>query len=159
MYPMTVDLALLMIRVAAGLIVAAHGAQKLFGVFGGPGLVKWHGAVASMGFAQPRVMGTLAAFVEFFGGILFAIGLYLPVVAAMLCLDMLVAIFKVHGPKGFFVQGGGYEYTLMLLIVFAAIGIMADPVLFAVVAVVGAGLTLVAAAIGTPAGMRHPASR
>lgn len=159
MYPVGMDLALSIIRIAAGLIIAAHGAQKLFGVFGGPGLVKWHGAVASMGFAQPRVMGTLAAFVEFFGGLAFAVGLYLPMVGAMLVIDMLVAILKVHGPKGFFVQGGGYEYPLMLLVVFAAIGIMADPILFSVVAVVGAGLTLVAATIGTTAGMRRTAPR
>lgn len=153
------DFALLVIRVAAGLFVAAHGAQKLFGVFGGPGLVKWHGAVASMGFAQPRVMATLAAFVEFFGGLAFAIGLYTPVVAAMLVVDMVVAILKVHGPHGFFVQGGGYEYTLVLAIVFAAVGATADPVLFATVFVVGAGLTLVAATIGTPASARRTAPR
>src|SRR5690242_20756112 len=123
MYPVGADLALLIIRVTAGVIVAAHGAQKLFGVFGGPGLQKWHGAVAAMGFVQPRVMGTLAAFTEFFGGLAFAIGLYTPVVAAMLCVDMLVAVFKVHRPKGFFVQGGGYEYPLLLTILFAVIGV------------------------------------
>jgi len=153
------DVALLIIRIAAGLFVAAHGAQKLFGVFGGPGLARWHGAVASMGFAQSRLMGTLAAFVEFFGGIAFAIGLYTPVVAALLVVDMAVAIWKVHGPKGFFVQRGGYEYTLILLIVFAAIGALADPVFFAAVLVVSAGATLVAAAIGTTASIGRPQPR
>jgi putative oxidoreductase len=159
MYPIGADFALLVIRVAAGLIIAAHGAQKLFGVFGGPGLQKWHGAVAAMGFAQPRVMGTLAAFTEFFGGLAFAIGLYTPVVAAMLCVNLLVAVFKVHAPKGFFTQAGGYEFPLLLIIVFAAIGVMSDPVFFAAVLVVGAGATLIAATIGTPAEMRRPAPR
>ncbi|HYK97873.1 MAG TPA: DoxX family protein [Candidatus Acidoferrales bacterium] len=159
MYPIGADLALLIIRVAVGLIIAAHGAQKLFGVFGGPGLAKFQGMVASMGFVQPRVMGTLAAFTEFFGGLALAIGLYLPVVAAMLCVDMLVAVFKVHAPKGFFVQGGGYEYPLLLAIVFAVIGVVSDPVFFAVALVVGAGLTLVAATIGSPAEVRRAAPR
>lgn len=153
------EYALLVIRVAAGLIVAAHGAQKLFGVFGGPGLAKWQGAVGSMGFVQPRVMGTLAAFVEFFGGLAFAVGLYLPVVAAMLLIDMAVAIVKVHGPRGFFTQGGGYEFPLLLAIVFTVVGVAADPLVFAVVAVVGGGVTLVAATIGTAAGVRRPAPR
>ena len=62
------DLALAVLRVAIGLVLAAHGAQKVFGVFEGPGLEKWRGAVAGMGFAQPRVMGTLAAFLAWFGG-------------------------------------------------------------------------------------------
>ena len=159
MYPIGADLALLIVRVAAGLIVAAHGAQKLFGVFGGPGLQRWHSAVASMGFVQPRVMGTLAAFTEFFGGLAFAIGLYTPVVAAMLCVDLLVAVFKVHAPKGFFTQTGGFEFPLLLTIVFAAIGIMADPVFFAVVLVVGAGVTLVAATVRGPAEVTRPAHR
>ena len=151
--------ALLIIRMAAGLFMAAHGAQKVFGAFGGPGIAKWHGAVGSMGFAQPRVMGTLAAFTELFGGIAFAAGLYLPFVGAMLVIDMAVAIAKVHGPKGFFVQGGGYEYSLLLLIVCAAIGVMADPVWFALTAVVGGGITLVAATVGTPASVRRAAPR
>ena len=145
------DLALLIIRVAAGLIVAAHGAQKAFGLFGGKGLTRWHGAVASMGFAQPRVMGTLAAFVEFFGGLAFASGLYLPVVAALLVIDMAVAILKVHASKGFFTSAGGYEFPLMLALVFTTVGAAADPVFFAVTAVVAGGVTLVAATIGTPA--------
>jgi len=159
MYPVGPDLALLIIRVAAGLIVAAHGAQKLFGVFGGPGLQKWQGAVASMGFVQPRVMGALAAFTEFFGGLAFAIGLYTPVVAAMLVIDLLVAVFKVHAAKGFFTQTGGYEFPLLLTIVFAVIGVMSDPVFFAVVLVVGAGVTLVAANLGTRAEVARPAPR
>jgi len=159
MYPIETDLALLIIRVVAGLIIAAHGAQKLFGVFGGPGLQKWHGAVAAMGFVQPRVMGTLAAFTEFFGGLAFAIGLYTPVVAAMLCVDMLVAVFKVHRPKGFFVQGGGYEYPLLLTILFAVIGVMSDPIFFAVVLVIGAGVTLVAATVRKPAEVTRTAPR
>src|SRR5438874_7501652 len=117
------DLALTVIRVAIGLVLAAHGAQKVFGMFEGPGLEKWHGAVASMGFAQPRVLGTLAAFTELFGGLALAIGLYIPIAAAMLAVDMLVAIRKAHWAKGFFVQKGGYEYPLVLFIALCVIGV------------------------------------
>ena len=117
------DLALAVLRIAIGLVLAAHGAQKVFGVFEGPGLEKWRGAVAGMGFAQPRVMGTLAAFTELFGGLAFAIGMYTPIVAAMLAVDMLVAIVKAHWAKGFFVQKGGYEYPLVLFIALCVIGI------------------------------------
>ena len=68
-----------------------------------------------MGFAQPRVLGTLAAFTELFGGLALAIGLYIPIVAAMLAVDMVVAIKKAHWSKGFFVQKGGYEYPLEII--------------------------------------------
>lgn len=118
------DLALAIIRVAVGVVLAGHGAQKLFGAFGGPGLGRWHGAVASMGFAQPRVFATLAAFAEFFGGLMLAIGLLVPLVAAMLAIDLVVAIVKVHRSKGMWVTNGGYEYALVLLLVVCVLGLM-----------------------------------
>lgn len=130
------DLALTLIRVVAGLVIAAHGAQKVFGVFGGPGLVKWHGAVRSMGFAQPRVIGTLAAFAELFGGLALALGLYTPIVAALVAVDLIVAIVKAHWTKGFFVQKGGYEYVLVLLAVTCAVGLTA-PTRYSVDAALG----------------------
>ena len=151
------------VRVAIGLVLAAHGAQKVFGVFEGPGLEKWRGAVAGMGFAQPRVMGTLAAFTELFGGLAFAVGLYTPIVAAMLAVDMLVAIKKAHWSKGFFVQKGGYEYPLVLFIAMCVIGLspttsysvdgalglfLANAMWFAVVFVVGAIVVAAAAMAG-----------
>ncbi len=117
------DLALTIIRIAVGLVLAGHGAQKLFGAFEGPGLARWHGAVASMGFAQPRLFATLAAFAEFFGGLLLAIGLLVPIAAAMLAIDMAVAIVKVHWSKGMWVANGGYEYPLVLFVVLAVLGL------------------------------------
>lgn len=173
MHGLDSDLALSLVRVTVGLIVAAHGAQKVFGVFGGPGLAKFQGMVASQGFAQPRVFATLAAFTELFGGLALAIGLYTPMVAAMLCLDMLVAVFKVHAPKGFFNQGGGYEYPLALALVFAAVGlngatrysldaalgIVAGAAWFVLVFVVGGLITVAASATGVSAAAQRTAPR
>lgn len=173
MYGMDSDLALSLIRIAVGVIVAGHGAQKVFGSFGGPGLAKWQGAVAAMGFAQPRVLATLVAFTELFGGLALALGLYTPMVAAMLCLDMLVAIVKVHAPKGFFVQGGGYEYPLALAIVYAvvglngatrysldaALGITPGAAWFVLVFVIGGLVTIAAAMTGAPVQAQRTAPR
>lgn len=136
MIELTPDLALTVIRVTVGLVIAGHGAQKLFGAFGGPGLERWHGAVASMGFAQPRVMATLAAFVEFFGGLMLAVGFLTPVVAAALAIDMVVAVIKVHWPKGMWVTNGGYEYTLVLFVALVMLG-LAAPSAYSVDAVLG----------------------
>jgi putative oxidoreductase len=132
------DLALTIIRLAVGLVLAGHGAQKVFGAFEGPGLERWHGAVASMGFARPRVLGTLAAFTEFFGGLMLAAGFLTPVVAAALAIDMAVAIVKVHRGKGMWVTKGGYEYALVLFVVVAVLG-LARPTAFSVDAALGFG--------------------
>ena len=127
MLAMESELALAIIRVAVGVIVAGHGAQKLFGWWGGQGLEKWTGAVASMGFAQPRPFALLAAFAEFFGGLLLAIGLLTPFACAGLAVDMIVAIVKVHWSKGFWVTKGGAEYALTFLIVFVVFGLYGAP--------------------------------
>lgn len=138
MTELTPDLALTVVRVAVGLVLAGHGAQKVFGAFEGPGLERWHGAVASMGFAQPRVMGTLAAFVEFFGGLMLAVGFLTPIVAALLAIDMVVAIIKVHWSKGMWVTKGGYEYALVLFVVLVLLGLV-RPSVYSVDAVLGFG--------------------
>lgn len=138
MTELTPDLALTVLRVAVGLVLAGHGAQKLFGAFEGPGLERWHGAVAAMGFAQPRVMATLAAFVEFFGGLMLAVGFLVPVVTAGLAIDMAVAIVKVHWPKGMWVTKGGYEYALVLLVALVTLGLV-RPTVYSVDAALGFG--------------------
>ena len=145
------DLALTVIRVAVGLVLAGHGAQKVFGAFEGQGLERWHGMVAAMGFAQPHVIGTLAAFVELFGGLMLAVGFLTPIVAAALAIDMGVAIVKVHWSKGIWVTKGGYEYPLVLFIVCLMLG-LARPSAYSVDAALGFGggavLCLAVLAIG-----------
>lgn len=102
-----VDYALLAVRVVAGVIFAAHGAQKLFGAFGGPGLEK---TVEMMGpLAYPVTIG------EFFGGLGLIAGFLSRFSAAALIAVMIGAIATVHGRNGFFLQGGGFEYNLALI--------------------------------------------
>jgi putative oxidoreductase len=102
-----VDAALLVVRVAAGVIFMAHGAQKMFGAFGGPGLP---GVVESMG-----PIGYLVAIGEFFGGLGLLLGVLARFSAAALTVIMLGAIAMVHGQNGFFLSDQGYEFNLALI--------------------------------------------
>ena len=110
------DLGLLALRVVLGLVFLGHGAQKAFGAFGGPGLAGASGFMASLGLRPARFWAAVAAFGELLGGALVLLGLFTPVGAALIVATMAVAIAKVHGPKGFFIQNGGYEYNLVLLV-------------------------------------------
>jgi putative oxidoreductase len=109
------DIGLLVLRLAVGLTMAAHGGQKLFGWFGGYGIAGTGGFMESLGFRPGRVHATLAGIAEFGGGLLIALGLLTPVGAAMVIAVMVVAIGSVHLPKGFFVSDGGFEYNLMII--------------------------------------------
>jgi putative oxidoreductase len=113
------DISLLLVRVIVGVIFAAHGAQKLFGSFGGPGL-------AAMVQPPPAGMGLLGYPVtigEFFGGLGLIVGFLSRFSAASLIVIMLGAIFMVHGQHGFFLGRGpestlataGFEYNLALI--------------------------------------------
>jgi putative oxidoreductase len=119
---LSVDVFLLVLRAFVGLVVAGHGAQKVFGAFQGQGMTAFRARVAQFGFPA-RPFAELAAFGEFLGGIALALGLLTPIVSAILAVDMLVAIWKVHRPKGFWVTKGGYEYPLTLLVVFSLFGL------------------------------------
>lgn len=112
---MSFDLAILIIRLLVGLTVAAHGAQKLFGSFGGPGLKGLTGWLGSMRMRPAGLWAFLAGFSEFGGGILMALGLLGPVGALGVIAAMLVAIIAAHWGK-FFSTQGGMEYPLTLAI-------------------------------------------
>ncbi|MBX3437028.1 MAG: DoxX family protein [Planctomycetaceae bacterium] len=102
-----VDVSLLVMRVIVGTIMAAHGAQKLFGVFGGIGMAEF-----------AKMMGPVAYLVaigEFFGGLGIVVGLLSRFSAASNLVIMLGAIAMVHGKNGFFLQNQGYEYNLALI--------------------------------------------
>jgi len=105
---------LLIIRVVVGLSLLAHGAQKLFGAFGGHGIAGTAGFFESLGMRPGKLFATLAGLGETGGGLGLALGLLTPFSAAAIIATMLVAIVKVHLEKGFFVQNGGYEYPLVL---------------------------------------------
>jgi putative oxidoreductase len=109
-----VDVGLLVLRVVLGVIFVAHGAQKLFGSFGGPGLKGMAAFHDQLGIRPPYLMAVLAGLAEFVGGILVAVGFLTPLVAVALMVTMAVAVFKVHLKNGFFAQNGGYEFNLAL---------------------------------------------
>lgn len=109
------DVGILVLRVVVGLIMAAHGAQKLFGWFKGPGIAGTSGFVGQLGFRGAPGMARLAGTSEFFGGILLALGLLTPLAAAAIIGMMVTAIGSVHWTKGFFNSDGGYEFNLALI--------------------------------------------
>ena len=119
----TLDLALLILQLGVGLTFAAHGAQKLFGWWGGPGVAGWQGAMEQMGFRPARLFALTSAFIEFAGGVLLAAGLFTPVVAAILVAQAVVIIGHVHWSHGFFNSQSGVEFPLLLGIGAAAIGL------------------------------------
>ncbi|MEZ5646446.1 MAG: DoxX family protein [Burkholderiaceae bacterium] len=105
----------LLLRVPVGVIFAAHGAQKLFGWFGGYGLEGTGQFFASIGLAPGYLMALLAGSAEFFGGVALILGLLVRPAAAALAFTMFIALVSVHLSKGFFMATGGYEYALALL--------------------------------------------
>lgn len=109
------DIGLLILRVFVGLVFAAHGVQKLFGWFGGPGLAGFTGWLQSLGLRPARLWAWIAALVETVGGLLLALGVLTPIVAALLICQMLMAIAKAHWRNGFFNSNGGYEFNLTLI--------------------------------------------
>lgn len=107
------DAAILVVRLIIGLALAAHGAQKLFGWFGGYGLRGTGGFFENLGFKPGPMFALLAGLGEFGGGVLTALGLLNPVGPALIILVMLVAIITVHLPHGFFAASNGVELPLM----------------------------------------------
>ena len=105
---------LLILRLAVGLTLAAHGAQKVFGWFGGYGLAGTGQFFEQLGFRPGRVQAALAGTAELVGGLFLAAGFLTPAAAAAIVAVMLVAAVSVHIKKGFFATNGGYEYTLVL---------------------------------------------
>lgn len=112
---MNYDLLLLVLRVATGLMVAAHGAQKLFGWWGGPGYTGFRGGMSYMGLKPAGFWAAMGVASELGGGLLLALGLFNPLGALGVAAAMLTAIFLVHYPK-FFSTNNGSEFPLILLI-------------------------------------------
>jgi len=108
------DIGLLLLRVAIGLTLAAHGAQKLFGWFGGFGLERTGQMMTVLGFQPGARHAFRAGAVEFGAGLLLAIGLLTPVAAMFVASVMLVAAVSAHLKRGFFMSNGGYEYSFVL---------------------------------------------
>jgi len=113
----------LIIRVPVGVIFAAHGAQKLFGWFGGYGLEGTGQWMASQGFTPGFLMALMAGSAEFFGGIALILGLLTRPAAILTAFTMLMAM-TVHVSNGLFLSNNGYEFALSLLAVTTSIVFM-----------------------------------
>ncbi|CAM3905996.1 Putative oxidoreductase MhqP [Vibrio aerogenes CECT 7868] len=107
----------LALRLPVGIILMAHGSQKLFGAFGGYGLEGTGQWMASIGLGPGLLMALLAGSAEFFGGLAILAGLLVRPAAAVVAFTMVVAIVSVHLPHGLFLAQNGYEYALSLLAV------------------------------------------
>lgn len=116
-----VSIGLLIIRLVFGLTFAAHGTQKLFGWFGGYGIAGTGGWLESIGIKPGKFNAAMAGLAELIGGLLMALGLWMPVAAVLVVVVMLMAIAKVHAAKGYWAAAGGYEYNLAIIVV--AIGL------------------------------------
>src|SRR4051794_22334462 len=116
------DLGLLALRLGIGSTLAAHGAQKLFGWFGGGGIEGTAAGMEAMGFHPSRQSAVLAGLGEAGGGLLLALGLATPVGGAAAAATM-VAAGAVHKPAGFFATEGGYEYAGVLGLIGTALAV------------------------------------
>lgn len=115
------QLSALPLRVVAGILFIAHGAQKLFAWFGGYGLEGTGQWMESIGLAPGYLMALMAGSAEFFGGIFLLVGLLTRPTAVALAFTMLVAIFAVHFQNGLFMSNNGYEFALSLFAISVAL--------------------------------------
>jgi len=158
------DFALLLLRAVAGPVMAAHGAQKLFGWFGGHGIAGTAGFFEQLGFRPGRPFATAAALAELVGGALIALGFLGPVGPAIVLATMIVAVVSVHWPKGLFAQNGGYELPLVYAII-AVVLALTGPGAYSIDAATGLAslwnesLVLVALVVGIVGGIVNLAAR
>lgn len=112
----------LFIRIALGIVFLVAGVGKVFAV--GPkatGIAGFAGFLASLSVPMPTLFAWLVGLLELVGGLLLLVGLFTRYAAVLLAIDMLVATWLVHLPSGFAVGNGGYEYTLVLMLVSIAL--------------------------------------
>jgi len=114
---------LLLLRLVIGLTMAAHGAQKLFGWWGGSGMKGWTGVMTRMRIRPAAPWAWTSALGELLGGLGLAVGLLIPLPNLAIAGAMLVAIALVHWPKGFWNTKGGFEFNLSILAAVAAIAL------------------------------------
>lgn len=114
--------ALLILRLLIGLLFIGHGAQKLFGWFGGHGLDGTAAFFENLAVYPPKMWAIIAALSEAGGGLLLVLGFLTPVAAAAIIGVMLMAIIRVHWQNGLWLSNNGMEYTLTNIAVAAVLG-------------------------------------
>jgi putative oxidoreductase len=120
----TLSIALLMLRLVVGLTLVVHGMQKLFGWFAGSGLARLRQGFEKQGFKPAWLWVSFVILGEVGGGLSVALGFLTPLGAAGIFGTMFMATFKSHWKNGFIVSKGGYEYTLVLMAVSIALGLI-----------------------------------
>lgn len=147
------DIALLVLRVVFGLLMVGHGAQKLFGLFGGHGLEGTAGWLAGLNLKPPKLWALAGGLSEFGGGLLLAFGLLTPLAALALIGAMLIATVLVHFDKGLWASNGGYELPVTIAAAAATV-LIAGPGRYSVDAFLGISLPpllILAGALGIAA--------
>jgi putative oxidoreductase len=134
----TLSAGLLVARVVLGLLMAAHGAQKLFGWFGGHGLAGTGGFFEQLGFRPGKLFAATAATTESVSGLLVALGLLGPVGPALMLSVMIVAAVSVHAKNGVFASANGIEMPLLYAVGAVALA-LTGPGLFSLDAALGIG--------------------
>jgi putative oxidoreductase len=119
----TMSAGILVARLVVGLLMAAHGSQKLFGWFGGYGLAGTGGFFESLGFRPGRLFATMAGLTEFGSGLLVAAGFLGPVGPALMLSVMIVAMISVHVRNGIFAAANGIEVPLLYAVAAVAIAL------------------------------------
>jgi putative oxidoreductase len=152
------DAGILLARIVIGPLMAAHGAQKLFGWFGGYGLAGTGGYFEGLGFRPGRFYAALASATEIVSGLLLTLGLFGPVGSALLISVMIVAAISVHLQNGVFAQNNGIEVPLLYAITAAAIA-LTGPGVYSLDAALGLtslwtpGVTLLVLGLGIVGGL------
>jgi putative oxidoreductase len=118
------DLASLILRLSLGIVFLAHGLQKTFGMFSGPGLNGFSNMLSGLGFKPALLWASVAAFIELIGGVCLVLGVFTKSMATLIMLLMVVAVLKVHLSKGFFGMAGGFEYNFLIISVCIALIIL-----------------------------------
>ena len=174
----TLSVGLLLLRLVAGLTLAAHGAQKLFGWFGGAGFARTAQGMQKQGFKPAWLWTSLTVLGEVGGGLSLAFGFLTPLGAAGGVGAMAMAIVKVHWPHGFWNRDHGLEFPLQLLALSLAIGLVGPgsysldalfginvptPLLFGVLAIVALLVDVIGLLVSRPpavaqAEVKSPAS-
>jgi putative oxidoreductase len=108
------DLTLLALRLVVGLTFAAHGAQKAFGWWEGPGFGRWTKVMTAMRIQPAPLWAFVSTAAELVGGLALAIGLFTPFAAALLVAQSVVIVVVAHLPKGFWSRSGGVEFPLTI---------------------------------------------
>lgn len=120
-----VNVGLLIIRLVVGLTFMGHGTQKLFGWFGGAGPQNTGKWLESLGIQSRGTFFAVAAgLFELVGGLLFAAGFMTLIGSTLIVIVMIDAIIAVHGPNGYWMDRGGFEYNLVLIAVVIGIALV-----------------------------------